>query len=149
MKVLGDARACVAVDTPGYGDSDPPVDSPSIADYGRSLLSFLDDLQMTGVLPHGPCDLMGYHTGSVIAVWIARHYPKRIRRIILVSLPALDEETRLSRLSNMHVFPTPRDDGMNIQQLWTLTETLNDIRLDAEWRSRALAECLRSGSKLP
>ena len=33
--------------------------------------------------------------------------------------------------------------------LWTLVETLNDPRIDTEWRHLSFAENLRSGSRLP
>jgi pimeloyl-ACP methyl ester carboxylesterase len=146
---LGRARTCVAPDTPGYGNSDPPPANPVIADYGESILHLVDGLQARGDLPPGPFDLLGYHTGSAIAAWIARHAPNRVGRIICVSLPVLDAQARQARLSNMDVFPVPRADASNIDALWALTETLNDRRLDPEWRHRALGECLCSGSRLP
>lgn len=149
MTVMGQGRVCIAPDTPGYGDSDAPAEPPSIADYGGAMLDLIDGLQAGGVLPAGPVDLMGYHTGGVIAAWIARQYPERVRRVVFVSLAALDPAVRAERLANMHIFPVPCADGSAIPSLWSLTESLNDARLDPEWRHKALAECLRSGARMP
>ena len=148
IEALGDQRACIAADTPGYGESDPPP-APSIKGYSDTLLALIDTLQASGDIPPGPIDLMGYHTGGVIGACLARNNPGRVRRIVFVSLPALDAEARAIRIANMHRFPVPREDASNIHELWELTQTLNDPRLDIEWRHKALAECLRTGSKMP
>lgn len=146
---LGETRVCLAPDTPGYGQSDPPPAPPTIADYGRAVLNLMVGLQRDGIVPAGPVDLMGYHTGSAIAAWLARHHPDRVRKLVLVSLPALTAEERATYRANLHQFPVPREDASNIQALWTLTESLNDPRHGAEWRQVALADCLMSGSRLP
>lgn len=144
---LGETRLCLAPDTPGYGASDAPDTPPSIADYGHAMLDFLADQQTQNLIPHGPVDIMGYHTGSAIAAWLARHHPDRIRRVILVSLPAFDKATRTSILENFGIFPAPQRDGSHLQKLWDLGESLNDARHDAEWRSVALGDALQSGNR--
>jgi pimeloyl-ACP methyl ester carboxylesterase len=149
MAVLGEERCCIAPDTPGYGDSDAPPAPPTIADYGTAMLALLDGLQGEGIVPPGPVDLMGYHTGGAIAGWMARQWPERVRRLVFISLAAMAPDVRRERLAAMHIFPVPCADASNIGALWTLTETLNDERLDPEWRQRALGECLRSGARLP
>lgn len=146
---LGSGRACLAPDTPGYGESDAPPAPPSLADYGAAILACITALQNEGALPPGPVDLLGYHTGSAIAAWIARHHPQRVRRLVFVSLPALTGAERAAMLAALPQFPVPRADAGNIHDLWALTETLNDPRLDPEWRHMALGECLRTGHRLP
>jgi len=148
IECLGEQRVCIAADTPGYGESDPPP-APSIEIYAHSIFELVETLRAAGVMPAVPFDLMGYHTGGVIGACMAREHPERVRRLVFVSLPALDTEARRKRIANMDRFPVPRDDASNIQELWVLTETLNDHRLDTEWRHKALAECLRTGSKMP
>ncbi len=147
--VLGDTRACLAPDTPGYGNSDAPPVPPVIGDYGQAIVDLVDTLQSSGDLPPGPFDLMGYHTGSAIAAWIARNRPERVRKIVFVSLPVIAAEVREARLANADGFPVPRKDASNIAELWAITEKLNDARHTPEWRHQALGECLRSGMKFP
>ncbi len=149
MTHLGRDRVVVAPDTPGYGDSDPPPSPPSIEEYADAMLALIAALQDGGDVMPGAIDLMGYHTGGVIAARLAHRHPDRVRRIVFVSLAALDAKARESRLAHMHRFPVPREDSSNIAELWRLTETLNDPRLPVEWRHTALAECLRSGSRMP
>ena len=149
MGRLGDTRVVVALDTPGYGNSDAPDAPPAISDYADAVLALVEALQASGDMPADRIDLMGYHTGGVIAACIARRAPETIRRLVFVSLPALDADARRLRLAGIARFPVPREDASNIQEMWALSETLNDARLSPDWRHRALGECLCSGHRLP
>jgi pimeloyl-ACP methyl ester carboxylesterase len=95
LRALDGHRYALALDTPGYGESDPPpvpVDMVSYADA------------MAEALP-GECDLFGYHTGVSIAVEIAIRHPSRVRRLVLMGIPhfrALDFEHWRKRLAAPH-----------------------------------------------
>lgn len=149
MAHLGRDRVVVAPDTPGYGQSDAPDGPPSIRDYAANIVAFIESLQADGVLATGAIDLMGYHTGGVIAASLAATHRTLVRRIVFVSLAGFPLEVRTARLQQMHVFATPREDNGNIAALLTLGETLNDKRLGPEWRHRALGEILCAGMKMP
>jgi len=82
MAELGGDRLVYAPDTPGFGESDLPRTTPEIADYARALVEFLDERKL------GKVDLLGYHTGAAIALEIARRHPDRVRRLVLVGIPA-------------------------------------------------------------
>lgn len=86
---IGEDRFGIAFDTPGFGLSDPAPAPPRIEDYAQDILSGIDALGI-----RGPFDLMGYHTGSMISVALARHAPMRVRRIIMVSAPIFPPEER-------------------------------------------------------
>lgn len=149
MAHLGREQIVVAPDTPGYGQSDAPDSPPEIRDYAANVLAFIESLQADGVLAAGPVDLMGYHTGGVIAASLAATHPMLVRRIVFVSLAGFSQEVRAARLQQMHVFATPREDNGNIASLLALGDTLNDKRLGPEWRHRALGEILCAGMKMP
>jgi pimeloyl-ACP methyl ester carboxylesterase len=83
---MGRDRYALAPDTPGYGGSDAPPAKPEIADYAAAMLRFLDSKQL------GVVDVMGYHTGSLIAVEMARRQPARVRRVVMISAPLPDEK---------------------------------------------------------
>ena len=76
----------IALDTPGFGSSDPPAEQPLMADYGRIAAEFLDALELESV------DLVGHHTGASIAIELAATHPERVRRLALAGVLAFDEE---------------------------------------------------------
>jgi pimeloyl-ACP methyl ester carboxylesterase len=79
MRVMGHDRQVIAVDTPGFGNSDAPPSPPDIADYAAAVGDLMDALKLRGV------DLMGYHTGSMIALDLCLQRPTHIRNIVMVS----------------------------------------------------------------
>ena len=95
LTTLDGRRRALAIDTPGYGESDPPPAPPSIADYADALAEALPE----------PVDLFGYHTGVSIAVeWALRH-PSKVRRLILMGVPhfrALDFDGWRDKLAARH-----------------------------------------------
>ena len=76
---MGRDRLTVAIDTPGFGASDAPPTLPEIPDYAAAMGDVMDALGVRDV------DVMGYHTGSKIALELARQRPKQINRIVMVS----------------------------------------------------------------
>ena len=76
---LNTGRAIVAPDYPGYGLSDPPPGRPTIADYASAMLE--------AVGGGGPCDLLGFHTGCLVAAEMALQNPAAIRKLIMVDIP--------------------------------------------------------------
>ena len=81
LAAIGSDRVAIAVDTPGFGDSDPPDSKPGIVDYVRAMRAIVEHLG------YGDVDLMGYHTGSKIAVQFALDAPHTVHRLVLVSAP--------------------------------------------------------------
>lgn len=82
-------RRVIAPDYPGYGGSDPCGPTPSIEDYAEAMASAVAALS-----GDGPVDLLGFHTGCLVAVQCAIDAPDRVRRLVLIDVPAFDEETR-------------------------------------------------------
>jgi pimeloyl-ACP methyl ester carboxylesterase len=78
---MGQDRLAVAPDTPGYGGSDTPPAPVQIGDFADAMIAFMDHMQMPVV------DLMGYHTGSLTSVELARRHPGRVRKIVMISAP--------------------------------------------------------------
>lgn len=72
-------RLVIAPDTPGYGMSDPPPAPAEIADFAAVMLDFITDMGLAIV------DVMGYHTGSLTAVEMARQSPDVVRKIVMIS----------------------------------------------------------------
>ena len=108
---MGRDRLAIAIDTPGYGNSDPPPAPPSIADYTSALFDALDTLGIDRL------DVMGIHTGSKIALDLARSQPHRVNRIVWVSIAYWSASEMVGR----DVYSRPPDnetDGSHIAGLW-------------------------------
>ncbi|MSO96881.1 MAG: alpha/beta hydrolase [Rhodospirillaceae bacterium] len=93
MLEMGRDRLTIAVDTPGFGNSDAPPSAPSIQDYAAAMGEMMDALKIRGA------DVMGYHTGSKIALELAIQRPAHIRKIIMISAAIwTDEELKERRI---------------------------------------------------
>lgn len=95
MAAFGNARHVIAIDTPGYGESDRPDEQPDIAAYADAIAD--------GIA--GPVDLFGYHTGCAIAAEMAVRHPERVGRLAMLGIPyfqALDFEDWRARLATPH-----------------------------------------------
>ena len=115
--LLGVANALnkdmTAIDTPGFGNSDQPMSPPSIESYAASMISFIDEFNIKKT------NLMGYHTGSKIALEVAKQIPDKVRKIILVSAPIFnDEEMTEMRKLYLNKDKLISQDGSHLTQAW-------------------------------
>lgn len=108
---MGADRTAVAVDTPGFGESDPPPDPPGIADYAAAMADLVDALGFRTM------DAMGYHTGSKIAVELARQRPGLVRRLVLVSAAIYTKE-ELGNQRTHFARETLTGDGSHLAEKW-------------------------------
>ena len=74
-------RSVYAPDLPGCGESDPPPQRPSIADYAAALVDFVATMRFRRV------DVLGCRTGALIAIELALAIAQSVRRLVLVSVP--------------------------------------------------------------
>lgn len=113
MKYLGDDRTVIAIDSPGHGESDLPTSQgdATISTYAQSAWAALDALQINKV------DLLGNHTGSLVAAEMATQCPARVRRIIMISAPVNTTE----EIEEFKSFfqPIPLDEaGTRFHEAW-------------------------------
>jgi pimeloyl-ACP methyl ester carboxylesterase len=73
----------IAFDLPGCGMSDPPPAQPSLADYARWVEA------AAAALGIGEFNVVGHHTGSSVALWLAARRPCRVRRIVAYGMPLM------------------------------------------------------------
>ena len=93
MAEMAKDRLVIAPDTPGYGGSDSAGDAPAMADFAAAMLDMLDALGLEKV------DLMGFHTGTFVALALADMAPERVRKLVLPGIPYADVEGRQKRLA--------------------------------------------------
>ena len=104
----------IGIDTPGYGQSDPPAGPPTIAGYARAVSAVLDHLELDAT------DVLGHHTGASVAAELAVQEPGRIRRVILNGPPLFTAGERAAYLQAIAAAPrpSPRGDGSHLQAVW-------------------------------
>ena len=89
MREMGRDRRVVAIDTPGYGESDPPpAPVDSIAEYAAGHGEVVDALGL------GEIDIVGTHTGARMAVELAMQRPTQVRHLVLVGCSCYTAEER-------------------------------------------------------
>ena len=113
LRVFGEQFTAIAIDTPGYGLSDPlEIDRPAIADYADALIPVLDALGLERAL------LYGRHTGASIGLETARRHPSRVVRVLCDGYPIFPPEVRGHYLEDYLVPLTPRWDGSHLAFWW-------------------------------
>jgi 4,5:9,10-diseco-3-hydroxy-5,9,17-trioxoandrosta-1(10),2-diene-4-oate hydrolase len=76
----------VAVDLPGFGESEMPREKISISGYGRFVDAFMDQIGMEA------CTLVGNSMGGFVGLECAIKFPHRVERLVLVSAAGLSIE---------------------------------------------------------
>lgn len=136
LPVLAADRVVYAPDTPGYGESATPAKPPSVEEYGAALQAFIADLKE-------PVDLVGYHTGALLAAHVAARYPASVRRLILISYPLFSPQRRAQLSSD-----TPlAEDGSALLAEWRSTMGVRPPGQSLEQAARIVAEKQRAGTR--
>lgn len=102
----------IAVDTPGYGNSDVPDSPPSIPEYADAFIEVLDALNLT------KAHFLGHHTGAGIFCNLAARFPERVASLVLNGPPLLSVED-LEQFKDFKLGPDPvHADGSHLQTAW-------------------------------
>ena len=117
MENMGKDRVVIAIDTPGYGDSDSPSTLPTIRDYAESAEAVLDALgygKDSGMM----IDVLGYHTGCLIAAELALIRPDMVRRLVLPGLPFYTGDARTAAYAENAKPDEIASDGSHLRAKW-------------------------------
>lgn len=114
IEALADRFTVIALDTPGYGGSDPlPLHRPQIADYADAVAGTLDSLGLERTA------LFGRHTGASIAVSFANRHPGRTAGVVLEGCPTFAPH-EMEELVASYLPPfRPVWDGSHVAWLWS------------------------------
>jgi pimeloyl-ACP methyl ester carboxylesterase len=140
LALAGRDRSVYAPDTPGFGDSDAPSARPNIADYAAAIGDFLDSMRFRQI------DVLGYQMGALMAAELAVARPKQIRRVVLVSVPALSDADRES-FRQVHAPSAAVSDGSHLMSEWQRVRDSYGPGVPPEVAADAFAERLRSGTQ--
>ncbi len=114
MKALSDDFCCIALDTPGYGASEP------LANRFEPIEAFADaTLEALSRLGIHHFQLYGTHTGAAIAVEVALRAPKRVASLLLDGFALFNSEEQNSLLEHYLIPQTPIWDGSHLMRIWS------------------------------
>jgi len=145
MNTLSDSFKVIALDTPGYGQSDPlpqtqvgegdalnnslepnnspePINSPEphvgLAPYVRALNEFINTLGLKQPL------LYGSATGAQIAIEYAKAHPASIKGMVLENSAWFKDDERSAILEQYFPDIRPQKDGSHLALVWKMSSQL-------------------------
>lgn len=130
LPLLANDRRVIAPDYPGQGASDGGSPEATIEGYASSMLAAMSELSGTTKV-----DVMGFHSGTLVAVETALQDPDRIANIVLVDVPAFDAKTRETYLPIMGRPFEPSTDIESLAKTWESSVTKRQ-------QTQSLEECL-------
>jgi pimeloyl-ACP methyl ester carboxylesterase len=83
LAALDGAPDLIALDLPGFGESEPPPEAWDADAYARFVLAFLDELEVPRA------HLVGHSHGGRVSIAIAADRPERVGRLLLVDSAGL------------------------------------------------------------
>jgi pimeloyl-ACP methyl ester carboxylesterase len=140
LPYLSRNQIAVAPDYPGYGESDSPPESPTVTiqDYADSVWKVID------TVVNKPVYLVGYHTGSMVAVEAALQRPNDVLGLVNISAPVFTEE-ELNELKALFS-PIPLDvKGNRFKIMWDRVIEYRGKEMSLTMAAESFAENLRGG----
>lgn len=140
MPFLAKDRLVIAPDYPGYGESDPSPEEPfiRIEDYAHSIWQVVDHFNLTTV------DLVGHHTGSMVAVEATIQRPENVSKIVNIGAPVFEPE-EVKQFEDLFS-PIPLNvEGDRFRIMWERVMEYRGAGQTLEMASVSFAENLRGG----
>lgn len=126
----------IALDTPGFGGSFDPQDTPSIRQYADWLLEACDNLGIDEF------HVLGHHTGACLLAEMAAAHPERIKSAMMIGPVPLTPEESESWRGHFRKPLSPDSNGAYLKQTWdSLVEGANH---DIELHHREVLDTLRA-----
>lgn len=114
IELLPDSVTVFALDTPGYGQSDPlPLARPTLDDYADALRDTMAALGIMRAPVHGT------HTGASIAYVLALRHPDACALALLDGFPVFNALEREEALASYLPPFRPAVDGTHLTWLWS------------------------------
>jgi pimeloyl-ACP methyl ester carboxylesterase len=140
LPLLGRRFRAIAMDTVGFGDSQPlPWRDNSIERWAAAAFDLLDALALTRVA------VVGHHTGAVIAMEMAASRPDRVAALVLSSCPYVDAARRAAHHDKPVIDEvTRRPGGEHLTELWQRRQPFYPAG-DVALLERFIADALKAG----
>ncbi|OFA29861.1 alpha/beta hydrolase [Glaciecola punicea] len=122
MDLLSDDCRVYALDTPGYGQSDPlPQSCKGLSGYVEALHQFIVALELKTPLIYGSA------TGAQIAIEYAKAYPEHTCGLVLENAAWFTDEERDIMLSKYFPSISAQDDGGHLSLVWNMVSQLYEF----------------------
>lgn len=132
--------APIALDMPGFGMSDDAPEGATLEDYASIIGAALRTLGWARA------NLVGHHTGAVLAAVFAASQPLAVRKLVLNGFPLLGEAER-QHFSSFYFGPkTPLPDGRHLLVSWENRLRSTPGWSDIELMHRYTVEALHRGA---
>lgn len=117
-RALEERFTVLALDTPGYGLSDPlPLARPETTDFADAIVASLRGLKLGGGAGRVP--VYGTHTGAALAVDMAARHPDLVSGAVLDGYPMFSRAEK-DRHAALYLPPfDPAWDGGTVARLWS------------------------------
>ncbi len=105
----------IGIDTPGFGESDPAPFVPTVEDWAAAIPAVLDRLGIA------QADVLGHHTGGMVATEVALQFPDRVRRLIINGPLPIGEAERaefLRYVEDAEINFVYQPDGSHLQRAY-------------------------------
>jgi pimeloyl-ACP methyl ester carboxylesterase len=113
LPLIGERYHAIAPDTPGFGDSSPLREAPSIEGWAGVMVELLDALSIARA------HVVGHHTGGLIALHLAAAHASRVASLVLSSTPFTGAAFRRARAERPPIDAVePSGDGSHLAALW-------------------------------
>ncbi|MFK7956887.1 MAG: alpha/beta fold hydrolase [Lysobacterales bacterium] len=127
----------IGVDTPGFGESDPTPFVPAVEDWAVVVPAVLDHLGIR------QANVLGHHTGAMVATEVALQYPSRVRRLIINGpLPVTEARRRkyLDGVQEREIDFVYKADGSHLQASFATRYRMYGEGADPQTITRYTAE---------
>jgi pimeloyl-ACP methyl ester carboxylesterase len=140
LPLLGRRFRAIAMDTVGFGDSQPlPSGDNSIERWAAAAFDLLDALGVARAA------VAGHHTGAVVALEMAASRPDRVAALILSSCPFVDAIRRASHHGKPVIDEvTRRPGGEHLTELWQRRQPFYPAD-DSALLERFMVDALKAG----
>ena len=142
--LLGEQRLVCAPDCPGFGGSDPPPQMLSMEEIATTML---EALEASDNLAGNHCDLLGFHSGCLLAVEMARLQPDRVRRLALIDVPYFMPEQQAARYPKSTADPGYTNELSSLGPAWEFSVTKRLGGMDFGRAFSNFVELLRAGER--
>lgn len=145
MLEMGKDRVVMAIDTPGYGQSARPPEPQSIGGLAGAAADALDALGY-GRDGNGAIDVLGYHTGTLIAAELAITRRDLVRRLVLPGIPFYMGQERVENYERLTSPEALQEDGSHVLDAWEFWVTDRNEGVSLERGAEHFADQLQSGT---
>lgn len=143
LPLVADGRSALAPDYPGCGGSYALAEPPSIGRYAEAIAA------IASTESSGPIDVLGFHSGCLVAIELARRADIAVRKLVLVDVPAFDPEKRRDLLASLSFPATLSADKASIDGLWDMAVTKRADTDGTDTAVRLFADSLRHADQWP